>query len=187
MKIQYCFSAILCMLAYSCSSPSQSLTGPGEMRQDFAITDQIKYKINCQLSKEGFQTWGTGGAYYPTIRLVSDSYATDKYRYTSINDVRLLICRVVEMYLTDLNNEKRIRPFLYNFPLTAKNIELSFNFFDKYPDELSAPYIASVHCSNGLLTYYSNNEMGKSVAVLKESFEQAYEIYQQNSKESHVQ
>ncbi|MBS0637170.1 MAG: hypothetical protein JSS12_06640 [Verrucomicrobia bacterium] len=132
------------------------------------------------LRKEGFCLAGTGGNSYPTIRYISETYWTSEYQYTSIDDARKLFCRIYEMYEVPFNSDKRIRPYLHNFPLTDENIQISITFFDKDRNDLVLPYIESVYTNKGELIFESRDEHGKFVILHKEPFQHTYSLYKKS-------
>ncbi len=183
MKTKLILSVLFLFLGSACSTPDR-LTGRGEHRKDYDIADQIQYKINQQLSKEGFFLYGSGGRYYPTIHHISNFYITTLHTYTSIDDVRSILCKIVEMNAIAFNNDKRIRPFLHNYPFTSKNINISISFCDKDRNPLKAPYITYAQCIEGIISYYAKDESGKRSLISKESYETAYSIYLQNREKA---
>ena len=98
---------------------------------------------------------------------------------TEIDDVRDLICKVVNQYLIAYNNNESIRPYLCHYPVTAKNIHLSIYFYDKSHDTLPSPFISRVDCKRGKIHYYMLNDDEVSRVVQTEDFEEADEDFQQ--------
>ena len=144
---------------------------------EYDITNNIIYRNQKRLYGEGFYLTGTGGCYYPSIRYISDDYATINYQLSSIDEARRLFCTIFEMYEVPLNYERRIRPYLHNFPLTDDNIQIYLSFLNRDGSDQIAPFIESVHTSQGTLIFDSRDKNGKLVILHKEPFETAYAIY----------
>ncbi len=191
MKKQNCmtFFVLLIFLATSCHNLTPhggGLTGPDEKRKDFVTMDKIQYKIQNTLRKEGFYLTGSGGGGYPAINSIYNGYITRSYKLSSVDEARSLICRFMEMYLTAFNNEKSIRPYLATFPFTSQNIEITISFIDDNHDMLTQPYIEAVYCMRGVVTYCTGDKQGKSIVLLKEPYELAYQTHQENNNKAYA-
>lgn len=180
----YLLFGFVALLHSSCSThPSHHLTAPGEARPDFYIADKLVHGISQKLTREGIYSYTTGGMYFPTIRLITNDYATRNYQFTSTDQAKILFCAIVDMYLSAFNNEPRIRPYLKNFPFTQKNIELSLAFLDVNGKPLPAGFISEVRNNNGYIIYQTHNQNGEPIIASKENFEGAYRQYLKHKKD----
>ncbi len=182
MKKLYLF--ILLIATSSCSSrPSDSLSNVEEQRPDLIIADKIIENINCRLNEEGFyMSSSSSREWYPTIRMMCFSYVTKSFQLTSIDKARSLFFSIYEMHLIPFNTEKRIRPFLHNFPLTDKNFDLSIEFSDGRGYYLQEPYISTVENCNGYIVYKTCAE-GKEKILYKEPFAMGNQLYLKSKKD----
>lgn len=142
-----------------------------EAQNDFHIAQTIKGKINDDLAKDGFFLTTTHGDYHPKINLICDDYSTILYQYEDVEKVRELIYSVVKKYLVAFNNDATIKPILHNYPLTEENLQISIFFYDNEHQTLSAPYISSVACKNGVIRYYVLNDDEVPTEIAQEPFD----------------
>ena len=146
-------------------------------RADFAIADGIIAANNKRLAKEGLECFGSGGAFPGTIRLISLSFNTKKYKFDSIEEARIFICRLFRDYARPFNEEKRIRPYLYRFPVDTSMLELSVFFQDEAGCDCSPPYLAYVQCAYGQIRYCQYNSKTQGyVLVYQEPFDKGWRI-----------
>jgi len=166
------FLFISMLLFVSCTHP------PVQPREEFAIIDNILIKTNQKLAREGFYERGSGGSYVPDIRSIIELYATNRYRFQSIDDTRLFFCKFFDDFVRPLNAEKRIRPLLHTYPLTPQIVSLRVSFVDDQREYLPPPYIASVAIIKGNICYFTmDSETDRLKIIHTESFERAQNIY----------
>ncbi len=173
-------SVILPLFYSSCSGPATNDCGltPEDVKIERSIVLKINDKLHEEMRKDGFFSTESKGCVEPRL-CICEKYDTILYHYTEIDDVRDLICKVVNQYLIAYNNNESIRPYLCHYPVTAKNIHLSIYFFDKSHDTLPRPFISRVDCKRGKIHYYMLNDDEVSRVVQTEDFEEADEDFQQ--------
>jgi hypothetical protein len=182
----YIINLLVILTTTSCMVSTQdTLTGPRERRTDYSILNQMKIEINNTLSNQGLFVIGCSSHLYPLIQHIGDYFGTTQYRYTSPDEVRPLLCQIMDMYLTAVNNEKRIRPFLKEYPFPARHLDTSIRFLDQDRDTLGEPYIEYAQCIKGTLSYFKRDKDGKRKVIYQEPFETAYSIYLKNKENSH--
>ena len=144
------------------------------------IADRITLKTAKILKEEkNLSPIGFGGSMMEDVKIiyVAFTYINDSY---NVNEARKLIVYCAEKYINEINNNKKIRPYLHNYPFKADNLELDIFFKDQ--NNLSPPYpnIYFVSLRNGLISY-KVEENDESKLIHKEPFEEAQEIVHKES------
>ncbi len=143
-------------------------------REELAACKQVRMSNNARLASEGFYTLHDGYHYPDIIRSIKDSYTTKKYHFATIEQASAFFYPFVENYIQPFNTEKRIRPYLHNFPMTASNLDLSVLFLKDEEHPLEKPYIAAIRMVQGEIFYYTyDKSQGKFTLILKEAFNPA--------------
>jgi len=99
-------------------------------------------------------------------------------------EARKLIIACVDDFLEAVNNDEELRPFLQDFPFTAKNLELRIFNFDKNQELQSFPFIAIVTDSRGkigFLTKDPNIKYGYKTDT-EETYDEAVAILKQEKQ-----
>ena len=74
-------------------------------------------------------------------------------------EARKLIINCVDDFLEAVNNDEQLRPFLRDFPFTAKNLDLTILNFDKNQELHSFPFIAIVTDSRGKIGFLTERRI----------------------------
>ena len=110
------------------------------------------------------------------------------YGEKSVDEARELLVYSVECYLTAINENEEIRPYLHNYPFTSKNVEVDIYFrkIDGHTVPIGEINVAS--SNQGLVTYFIDNPEGTALQEYhEESFEEAQRIYYESlSNTSHT-
>ena len=112
---------------------------------------------------------GTGGRMMHDIQMMQMSF--DYYQEVSVTSARELVLYSAKKYLSAVNSNSEIQPFLHDCPFTAKNIEILIFFYDHEGRELPLEKIGCVECAHGELSYY--NRLSFREAIHEESYEEA--------------
>jgi hypothetical protein len=142
-----------------------------------AITEKTAKKLKEQ---KNLCLIGTGGG------MMHDIYGMDMsfnyYQEVDLKTARELLVYAVSEYLSAINSNTEVRPYLHNYPFTAKNVEIHILICE--PDGASPPlnkidYISAI---NGILNYYLDlPETYSRQNICKETYEEALKIV--NSRE----
>src|SRR3990167_5708408 len=94
------------------------------------LADKITSRFCKEVSKpKGLHLCGYGGA------LMYDVKQLDLYYYShqclTLEEARKLYVEVAEIYLSYINEDEKIRPYLHDYPFTMKNLDLMMSFSDK--------------------------------------------------------
>ncbi|NNM43195.1 MAG: hypothetical protein HKM07_02505 [Chlamydiae bacterium] len=91
---------------------------------------------------------------------------------------KLLIC-CVEEYLSAINNNEKIRPYLHEYPFTDKNVKIVIYFYNSDGSDVSSDRISVAAISKGIVTYYvktSDNQPLKDIH--EETYQEALKLDQ---------
>jgi hypothetical protein len=143
------------------------------------ISNQLIARFGKQMEeKYGFHPCAFGGgATEEGIWLFSIHF--DYYHEPMLIDqARRLIVSCAEEFLELINSSEEIRPYLKNYPSTAKNIEIAIFFKSVERKKIYDPYMAVVSTNEGTITYRTEEEGNRFDYKLEvdESYEEALNI-----------
>ena len=126
---------------------------------------------------------GGGGAGKGGIWLMSLSF----HRYglpLTEEEARKLIISCLDDFLTSVNKEEQIKPFLKNYPFTPENIDLGIVNYKADRQDVYHPYISTVAARRGRICFYTEEESRPFTYKSKkyETYEEAIAILQQEMK-----
>lgn len=147
------------------------------VREDFVLAEEIIEANNWKLASEGIKCVGSGGTFPGTIRTISLDFRTKWHKFDSIDEARAFFCKFFEEYARPFNEEKRIRPYLYRFPVNANMLELAVFFCDPENEAYGPPSVARVGCALGKIRYSQRDpHTGKYFDIYEEPFDAAQRI-----------
>ncbi len=115
---------------------------------------------------------GTGGGMMHDIQAMHMSF--DYYQEVDLQTARELIVYAVREYLSDINNNEEVRPYLHNYPFTAKNVEIRIWVSKPDRSNPSSGRIDYISAINGVLNYYTRGEKQYSrKTIYEETYEEA--------------
>jgi hypothetical protein len=80
----------------------------------------------------------------------------------------------IRKYLSEINSDEKIRPYLHQYPFTDKNIEIDFWIRNSDGSRVALDKIYYVSAINGILRYYTEDpEKFSRKLVHEESYEEA--------------
>ena len=93
------------------------------------------------------------------------------YHEVDLEQARELIVFTINEYLSDINNNQEIRPYLHEYPFTSKNVEIRIFIYG--PDRLELPpeKIYCITSRNGILRYYTRSD--RDHPICKETYDDA--------------
>jgi hypothetical protein len=166
MKYFLNFSLVLFILflIFSCDSMTYQLS------DDEKIVNQITEETAKKLKeKKNLILVGTGGQMMHKIEMLAMSF--DYYQEVTLETARALIVYAVKEYLSDINNNEEVRPYLHNYPFTAKNIEIRIFIYGPDRYELSPEKIGCITSRKGILRYYIRAD--DDHPICKETYDEA--------------
>jgi hypothetical protein len=133
-------------------------------------------------NKRGYWVTGTGGS-MPCNDVRSIYIMFDGIYEVDIPQARCLFVEVVEGLVKKMNEDKAIRPFLHDYPVTYKNTRILLSFYDHYYDPVSEKYIGFVSCVNDKIYYRIYNKKTRQYDnIFNEPYEEALKIVQEEQK-----
>ena len=153
----------------------QNAPKPLSKWEAFSLAGKCAQESNKLMEKQGFTASCAGGACRGTYRTCGYSYNTTQYRFTNIDDARILLIEKALKFAEPFNNEKQIRMFLHNFPFDLNNVELSITFTDENGIKLPPPYISTVFNGGGRIFYFQSDY----ITIHKERIEEGLKIYKE--------
>ncbi len=133
------------------------------------ITEKTAGKLKEQ---KNLYLIGTGGGMMHDIQMMAMSF--NFYQEVDLKKARELVVYAINEYLVDINNNEEIRPYLHEYPFTAKNVEI--RIFIYKPNGTNPPLdkICYISAIDGILTYYLDlPETYSRKAICKETYEKA--------------
>ncbi|MFI0434548.1 MAG: hypothetical protein ACH350_02315 [Parachlamydiaceae bacterium] len=126
---------------------------------------------------------GGGGAKPDGIWLIAISLEKSEAALTE-KEARELIIQCMDDLLTIVNHDDQLKPFLKNYPFTAKNVELVIYSYDKNRSLYQFPSIAIVGNFEGKIGYFTEDPSTKHGYHTKkyETYEEAVAILSQNKE-----
>jgi len=124
----------------------------------------------------GGEVFGLGGGAMDVVRECHFTFRT--YHPYSIEEGRRLIVKSTEIFLNNMNNARKHRPVLAEFPFPAKRVMISFLIIDpKTGHWKTSDSLANVDLAEGMVTYsVADPKTVRLVTVYEESFEDAQAI-----------
>lgn len=146
------------------------------------IKDEVEAKMIERYKKYQLAVTSDTGGMAGGVNLIGLSF-----RVTgplSKEELRVVFVDSVEMFLTMLNENEEIRPFLKNYPYTIDGIDNTIFVFDKNGDKLFYPNISIVGNVRGKVKYVTNDKENqyKYKTEEKESYEEALKIVKENRR-----
>jgi len=161
------------LIVYCCIACSSSYSHDG-----VEYCNKLAKTIDKKLAQQGYCSVGIGGSYKAgTIRYIIRKYQTQHEQFKTIEEARRSIVPVVELFLKTFNEDKHIRPSLYNFPFRPQNVKIGIACIDDQGHFLREPFIYSVYCASDKIWYSIWEKDPPRIRIVhKESFEEAKAI-----------
>ena len=159
------------LIIISCSSIGLS--------RDEKIVNQITAKTAAKIEKEkDLYLFGTGGSMMDDIKSLHMAFQC--FRELDIDEARDLLVYCVEEFLNAINTNEEVRPYLHNYPFTAKNI--SIEIYISKPDRTNIPRgsICIAESSAGKVVFYIRSKENNRLKIIRqETYEEAKELIDQ--------
>ena len=140
------------------------------------LANSIRKKMAVQLENElDLIPCGTAGQMLDQIKMLG--LAFDYHNSLTIDEGRKLLISSVEKFVSEVNANEDIRPFLDNYPFEAKNIEI--RIFIQRPDgsHFTPDGLVVISAINGVLNYKIDDPNGPLFeTVHSETYEEALKM-----------
>ncbi|MCB1114726.1 MAG: hypothetical protein KDK62_08215 [Chlamydiia bacterium] len=137
------------------------------------LSDKIvkSYKKDIQ-KKYGLHATGGGGGFIDAINVVSITVVSEKP--SNLADSRKQYVELVTDLLYRYNHSEEVRPFLGNYPFTAKNVRILV-IYNSDPNIEVEDRVFTANMRDGLVSYGVKNQyMPAPDDHIREPFEEAY-------------
>lgn len=166
MKCLFLF--FLTIFCFSCSSKIK-------VTEKELTANEVMRKTLLKLRKEkNLIPFGTGGRMHYEIKILK--LAFNYYDIVDVPKGRELLTYSVNRFVEEINADKSIRKYLYNYPFQPQNVEIRIFIENKNKTDSSADELGIVTFVDGLLQYKIWHEESKSCTIiLTETYEEAVE------------
>jgi hypothetical protein len=137
------------------------------------LADKITHKVATQLLIEkDMHLIGIGGQMMDDIQMMEMSF--EICRPIDIPKARQLLISAIRKYLSEINNDEKIHPYLHQYPFTDQNIEIRIWIRNPDGSRVALDKIYYVSAINGILRYYIDDpEKFSRKLVHEESYGEA--------------
>ncbi len=167
MKLFFQIGIVLLIFSFffSCSFGHQS---PRYVKLAHKITDEIATTL---LKEKKLYLIGTGEGMMDDIKMMAMSF--EYYQELDLKAARELLLYVINEYLSNINNNEEVRPYLHEYPFTAKNIEIRIYIYNSDGTEISPNKINTISAVDSNLRYSTiNSEKFSRDIILRETYEE---------------
>ena len=120
---------------------------------------------------------GTGGQMMDDIKMMYMGF--QYFKTVDIEIGRDLLVSSIQLYLNEINNNEKVRPYLHEYPFTAKNVEIRIWIRNADGSQVASDKIRYVSAIVGILSYYTDGVDEYSPrTVHKETYEEALKAFQ---------
>jgi len=116
---------------------------------------------------------GTGGGMMNDIQAMHMSFYF--YQEVDLKTARELLVYAISEYLSAINSNTEIRPYLHQYPFTAKNLEIRIWIYKPDRSELPPNEIDYIADINGILEYHVQGADPRQ-SIHEETYEEALEL-----------
>lgn len=131
------------------------------------ITDETAEKLK---KKKNLSPAGTGGSMMNDVKMMMMAFQF--FEVVDMDAARELLVYSTEEYLTNINSNKELRPYLHNYPFTSENVEIVIYFSQPNRGDVPLGNIAVAAVGNGSIVYYTKCS---GPQTLKEFYEEPYQ------------
>jgi hypothetical protein len=138
-------------------------------------TDEIRLSIIKKYTKKYNMSVCSLGDSMPGGVVISTGVGFSIDQPTSKEKARHILLECAQDYIQEINNKKELRPYLRDYPVTAKNIDLSLSIHDRNGERIFYPNIGYASLSMGKLRYTTRdiNDPDTIKTVERETYEEA--------------
>ncbi len=180
--MKFIFSLIIISIFCGCENKSTY-----HLSEDEKLANAITKKVALQINHEfGLIPCGTGGQMMDQIKMLH--LAFDCRKPLDIDTSRQLLVAAVERFVSEVNANESIRPYLDNYPFEAKNIQIVI--FIQRPDgsHFNPDGLVVTSAKDGVLEYKTDDPNGPLFkTVHSETYEEALKQLKNHPKSDGLQ
>jgi hypothetical protein len=157
----------------------------GEDPNYIRMSDQIiNLYIKDMKEQYGLKCFGSGGGFLNKVNEIIISFETQGPK--NKKELRELVIKINEDLLKRYNENEEIRPYLKNYPFTAKNLRIGILLTDEKGNAIhnkgsNKEGLRAVYQSWGNISYQvKNDEKPNPQDVFEETYEEALSIVKNN-------
>jgi hypothetical protein len=145
------------------------------------LAGKLIYKYCKEITKanKALRVTGTGGRMMGDIQQIAISCFL--YKHLTVSDARRLYVDMGEQFLALINNDEAIRPYMHEYPFTAKNFELLISVMDPITKTFSAQGVALILLveKKEIICYEAyDHKLDKFITLHEETYAEARAIVQ---------
>jgi len=146
---------------------------------------QLAHKITKETAKKlkeekNLYLIGTGGGMMGDIKMMAMSF--NYYQEVNLESARKLLVYAIDEYLSAINSNEKVRPYLHNYPFRVNNIEIMIFIYNPDRSKPALEKINFIQSINGILEYYISSDFDNP--ILEETYNQAVEAITLKNKNS---
>jgi hypothetical protein len=131
--------------------------------------------VSKSVKEDGFRLSSFGGGLMGDIQKINLGF--DVMAELDIDQTRILIVKKEEEFLSMLNVNREVRPYLHEYPFPANRFELKMGFRKKDGSYVDTPNIAYVSILSGVIYYRIYDKAKKEYKrIYSEPYEEGYKI-----------
>src|ERR1700738_1559305 len=142
------------------------------------LVDRITNELIQEMEKDGFFVKSYGGAMMNDVEEIILGFNSNKT--PSVDEARVMYVSGIEKLLTQVNQNKEIRPYLHNYPFNVNNLAYRIGFKKIPMDSTGVAPIAFVFYTRNKIYYCMYDPAFKDTnplqTVYKEPYEEALKI-----------
>lgn len=172
MKLIFNLGVIFLTLSFLFSCSSFGYQSPSYVKIAHKITEKTAKKLKEQ---KCLFLAGTGGQMMGDIQMMMMGF--NLYKVVDIETARQLLIDSVQEYLSAINSNEKIRPYLHNYPFTPQNVEIVIYFYN--PDGSNVPpgKLNIAAANQGKVVYYIDYPEKHTIKPIhKETYEEALKL-----------
>lgn len=134
------------------------------------VSEELERKYEMNSSAVGSS--GDGGC---LLKSVCISFQRNKGPIP-LEENRKILIHCIQTYIDAFNNNEKIRPYLFNYPFTEKNVQITIHSYGKKRERLFHPAISCVLNYPKGISYYTNDpeQEYRDKEEIEETYEEAY-------------
>lgn len=137
------------------------------------LANEISFKVAAQLKNaNNLGLIGLSGGTMDHIRMLGLMF--NYHKEIEIEEGRELLMKAGTLFLKTINEDKRVHPYLKNYPFLATNIEVKIFLNNKNGIEFGAEKLSVISLTDGILSYDIRSAQTKRLTTIHtETFEEA--------------
>jgi hypothetical protein len=172
MKLPISFGIVMSIvtLLFGCSFPKEKISPDVKLAREITVHTAKKLKEQKHL-----YLIGTGGQMMDDIEMLMMGFYF--YDVVDIENARQLLVYSVEQYLSAINTNEEIRPYLYNYPFRTENVEIVIYFRNPNGSNVPSDKITIAAAKRGKIIYYIDCPEKYNLKTLyEETYEEALKL-----------